>query len=138
MSTNKGFILLDRVLDVNNFQPVNELHLIRGNQSTLYFQIVDWQSFKDCIESYKRVMPQGANIEVKVTFLDIDEAFTVERMASQPFPDDRSIWSVEVLSTDQLAPNSMMVSLLVDGDEELLMGLGDLRFSDTGKRNQFC
>ena len=138
MSNNKGFIFLNQVLDVNNFQPASEITLIRGNDSTLYFQIVDAGSFEDCVESYKRVMPQGTTIEVQVTFLDVDETFTIERMATQPFPDDKSIWSVEILSTDRLAPNSMMVSLIVDGEEELLMSLADLRFSGTGKRNQFC
>ncbi len=135
---NKGFIFLDKVVNVNQFDQALELELVRGNEGKIFFQIVDSDSFDDCAEVYRRVLPQGTTLEVNVTFLDINENFTVERAAAQPFADDKSIWCVDVLATDRFAPNSMMVSLVVDGVEEILVGLGELRFRDTGKRAQFC
>ena len=134
----KGFILLDKVKDINSFEEVSELELVSGNASRVYFQIVDANSFSECAETYRRVMPQCATLDVKVTFLDIDEEFTIERVATQAFADDKSIWYVNILETDQLAPNSMMVSIECDDKEETLVGLSELRFRATGKKTQFC
>ena len=97
---------LKNVENVNSFQYVPQWDISEGSAQSLYFQIIDKQ--KEDI----RYMPQDAPITVKVFFLSIDDDQIIEKTATQPFTDDKSIWKIDLLVTD--VPNSGAVKFSVD------------------------
>lgn len=96
--------MLDSVSDANNYQYLESIRITEGDTATLYFQLVDMN--KDRIEqgfvpAGRRFVPSPGST-LSVTFDSIDNARKVTRSAIQPFPEDPSIWSVGIISTDPL------------------------------------
>lgn len=103
---------LKNVANVNTFQYTPQWNISEGSANTLYFQFID--KLKDDL----RYMSQADVIdEVTVTFLNIDEASEIIKIATQVFPDDKSIWSI-TLGSDEV-PNSgaAKFSITEDGQE---------------------
>jgi len=99
---------LKNVADVNCFQYVDEWDISEGSAQTLYFQVVD--KLKDDI----RYLSQATTLSVSVTFLSIDTDEEIEKTATQPFSDDKSIWCVS-LDADEV-PNSGAVVFTLTED----------------------
>jgi hypothetical protein len=95
------------LIDVNNlnsFKYGTEIVSVSGDAITLYFQLVDSQKtslFCGYSNYGMRYIPLAGST-LQVTFLNVDDAIQTPtvRYASNPFADDRSIWSVAILPTD--------------------------------------
>jgi hypothetical protein len=89
---------------VNAFKYGTEILNIAGDAVTIYFQLVDSQK-TSLVCGYSnygmRYIPVSGST-LQVTFLNIDDAIQTPtiRYATNPYADDRSIWAVNILSTD--------------------------------------
>ncbi len=101
---------LNDVSSVNSYERVTAAEIYAGDSQTIYVQLID-ASLDRSDQSFnppgRRYMPPAGST-VKVTFLNIDDKKTINRTASQPFPQDPSIWSIPILSSDPLAGTSAM------------------------------
>jgi hypothetical protein len=103
---------LKNVANVNTFQYASQWNISEGSSQVLYFQFVD--KLKDDL----RYMSQADVIdEVSVTFLNIDEASEIVKVATQAFPDDRSIWTITLESDEVPNPGAAKFSITEDGQE---------------------
>ncbi len=130
------FRLLQEVKDVNSFIEVDRLKLVKGNPTSLYFRLVQ---DKDAAQTEKlRYIPQSGSA-VTVKFNNIDSNKVITRVATQPYAsDDRSIWKVDVLATDQIAFDSMSATLTEGGSTYSLVAASDISAVDTGDGRFFC
>ncbi len=98
--------MLNDAQNANSFEYVQIAQLTAGDQTDVYFQLVDASkntSVPTTIfdPSGFRYMPAyGAALQVVLK--SIDDAKTVTRWAAQPFPLDPSIWRLTLMSTDTL------------------------------------
>lgn len=110
--------MLNAVAGVNSFEIVDSARFSQGDTVTIYFQLVDSSldtSSRGFSPSGRRYIPAtGATLQVILT--NIDDAVQVVRYATVAYPaDDRSIWSVSVLSSDKIAGTADMVLKLTEG-----------------------
>jgi hypothetical protein len=96
--------LLDGVLNVNNFSEVFGVTLQPGESGKIYFQ------FYDNTSKLRYIPASGCTVSVGFSHFNSLKAIN-NRPATQTFPDDRSIWSVDIMSTDEIMADSMFVSL---------------------------
>jgi hypothetical protein len=95
---------LNDVSGVNSFEIANQVEFFAGDNQTIYFQLVDAsldrpeQGFSP---AGRRYMPASGST-LQVTFMSVDDAKKVVRMATQPFATDPSIWSVALLPSDPM------------------------------------
>ena len=95
---------LKNVENLNTFQSSNEW-IVRqdgnsGEEQSVYFQLVDLD--KDGI----RYIP-AAGAVVVVTFPELDETTAAVKTAVNPFADDRSIFRIDLLTTDVIASGNV-------------------------------
>jgi hypothetical protein len=109
--------ILDAVSSVNAFEAATEIRASKGDAFTLYFQLIDdakWRESAGFSPGGLRYMP-NAGATLLVTFLNIDTALQFSRSATQPFANDTSIWSVQILSTDVIDSTCNLKFTLTEG-----------------------
>lgn len=92
------------VASVNSFEYATQVEFHQGDAQNIYFQLVDGSVDtvdKGYMPAGRRYMP-NALATVQVTFKNVDDAKQFTRAATKPFPEDTSIWLVQVLPTDPL------------------------------------
>lgn len=101
--------LLD-VGSVNIYSYTQQIEISAGDTQDLYFQIVDL-SVDRAEQGFnppgRRYMP-AANSTLQLELLSVDCNKQVFRTATQPFPQDPSIWKVTILGTDPLQGTVVM------------------------------
>jgi hypothetical protein len=132
---NFAIRLLDNVCNVNDFAQVETIELIRGNPYRLYFQVV--QPNKDGLR-YSAATPATGVVK----FQHNDGSKAISRAATMPFSEDRSIWYVDILATDEIQFNSMTFQLTEGTGPSAkvytMNVLGDIVTVDTDTRKAFC
>jgi hypothetical protein len=112
---------LNDVGSVNSFEYVSQVEIYAGDTQTLYFQLIDAsldrpeQGFQP---SGRRYMP-AAGASLVVTLMNVDDAKKVVRTATQPYPQDPSIWSIPILATDPLLGSINLKMVLTEGPKSL-------------------
>ncbi len=105
-----GRILIN-VADVNTWEYADEARFTQGDQTYVYFQLIDAEKDKSAKLPGKRYTPASGSV-LTMTIHSIDAAKTYAKVATQPFPGDLSIWRIQVLSTDTIVGTaSMKISL---------------------------
>lgn len=99
---------LKNVNNINSFQYANQWDISEGSANRLYFQIVD--KLKEDL----RFMTQAVTYSVSVTFLSIDSNAEITKAAVQAFSDDKSIWYIDLASSE--VPNSGAVKFSITQD----------------------
>lgn len=128
--------LLDNVTNINNFNEVEELTLVSGNATTLYFRLMTERMCNG--ESQRiRYIPTGTSVQVEVFFDNVDDNLATCRVGSTPFPGDLSIYCISILSQDKLAFNGMRVTVTEDGVKRNFIVVTDLASSETGDQRFF-
>lgn len=92
------------VAGVNSFEYSQSPEWYEGDSQTLYLQLIDAsldRPEEGFVPAGRRYIPV-ANAILTVTLVNIDSAKVVERVATQPFTQDGSIWRIEILPTDPL------------------------------------
>lgn len=110
-----GARFLTKVSNVNEFDYVQHLEFMEGDEQTFHIQLVDVtqdldaQGFKPSGKRF--VPPSGAALRVIVEV--IDDGQKVERFCTNPFPEDRSIFRLEILSSDKLKAGTANLRLIL-------------------------
>ena len=129
--------LLDDVQNINDFKEVEELTIVKGNSTRLYFRLMTEQLCSNGDPERLRYIPQGATNYIEVNFDNIDDDLAVCRVAVQAFADDKSIYYVPILAQDELAFNGMRVVVTEDSNVRNFIVITDLASQDTGERRFF-
>ena len=131
-----ALIALTNVASVNQFAETFSLQTAQGQPSTLYLRLVDLDqpltinlgggygfTYLGYVapqatnpgNGYTRFVPAiGSTMVFNLTSLD--PAAQVLKVGMQPFlPDDRSIWSMNILATDNISYNNITASLNMNG-----------------------
>lgn len=109
-----GAIMLKSVQNVNSFQRNTQTVIRQGNPTTIYFQLVDLEQTDTYGQPLRYVPASGASITATIN--SINSANVVSRLASQPYSsDDRSIWSLNILSSDSPASGNFDIQLSESG-----------------------
>lgn len=103
--------ILENVANVNNYDVVNQATLFEGQANSLYFQIVN--KSKDEI----RYLSQTTSLAVSLVFPSIDDAEEFEVAAAMPFSDDKSIWKVDLSSSQLPASGAFFLKIIENGVE---------------------
>ena len=108
-----GLRFLNDVSSVNSYQPSTELTFFKGSTQRVYFQLVDL-SVDTASQGF---YPTGrrycapAQSRLQIQFLNLDDAKKLVKTCIRPFPEDLSIWCMDILGTD---PIDGSVNLLVN------------------------
>lgn len=102
---------LKNVANVNNFDYSSQWDIAEGSSQRLYFQLIDLHQDK------LRYMTQATVYSMSVTFLSIDEQTEIIKTATQAFIDDKSIWYIDLLSTEVPNTGAVKFSITEDGVE---------------------
>lgn len=85
--------MLNNLSDINHFDVVQTFEVTQGDAPDIYFVLIDASVEKLRDPAGRRhVAVAGATLQVVIQ--DIDSSITVTKFASQPFPQDLSIWKV--------------------------------------------
>ena len=114
--------ILKNVVDINHWQHANQAHISENQANKIYIQLVDleWSTKSSAEKSSSylefpiRYMSEATSIVVKAKFLSIDDSEEFEVTATQPFPDDKSIFKFTLTSAQ--IPNSGNLVIVVDED----------------------
>lgn len=116
-----SFQPLEDVASVNQFRRVDAWRLNQGDLPLLYFQLVDASR-----GGFRYVPASGSLLQVDIH--NIDDAFKIMRIATQPFPlQDPSIWALQLLPTDTcLGAPDILLTLTEYSSPGLAAATGDL------------
>jgi hypothetical protein len=109
--------VLDQVLDVNHFTNVNQITFVQGDTVTLYLQLIDASRPR---ANYDPANPAGfryvpfAGATLQVLIQNLDDLKKINRFATQPFPNDASIWAVPFLPTDNFLRGTPSIQLILN------------------------
>lgn len=108
-----GLVALKNYANINTFAEVQEYRVQQGNPSTLYLRLVDLDQ-PEASGTYLRYVPVvGATMSIVLNHIDSTKVVT-KAAAMTAVADDRSIWQIDILSTDNLQYNGL-VATLVEG-----------------------
>ena len=100
-------------VDSLNAWVVSESWTVRNNEGvgesiSLYFQLVDLDR-----EGIRYIAASGSTMQV--TFPNLDDSLVITLTATNPFADDRSIWKVDLLSTQLPSSGNVKFSITESG-----------------------
>lgn len=107
---------LNDVASVNSFEVADSVSWSTGDSVSLYFQLID-SSVDSGMQGFypagRRYMPPlTSTLSVQIQNLDTTKQIT--RLATQPFPEDASIWMVTILPTDAIYGSPQMLLTLTE------------------------
>jgi hypothetical protein len=134
-----GLVALKNVCDINGFEEAMELRLVAGNPGQVYFRLVDLDRrvSADQGAGYLRFVP-ASGATMSMTIGAIDSNSVVTRSLSNPFSDDRSIWLLPILASDQLAFGSMEAALTIGANQYKVPIVSAVVDDPTGTSKFFC
>lgn len=105
-----GIRILNSSSSLNYLSYLNQAQISPGETATVYFQLVDLEQGTPC-GALRYMSASGATVSIMLTSLD--QAKNITKVASNPFADDRSIWSftLNALETVNAAGVNMKVTL---------------------------
>lgn len=114
--------VLQNCVSVNIFQYADQFSFTKGDTVTLYFVLTDAsvdRASQGFVPAGRRYIPAvGATLSVKINNIS-DPSKNISRMATNPFlspsQQDTSIWSLPILSTDDICGLVSMQLTLTEG-----------------------
>ena len=119
-----GLRMLDTLSGLNNLMYQNQTVIEPGDTATVYFQIVDMDRAQG-LNYWQRYIPTtGATMSVKMTSLDA--AKNITKIPTNPFADDRSIFSFQLSAaeTRYAAGVNLSVTLVEGANVKKIEGKG--------------
>jgi len=109
--------ILNDVASVNSYEHAQAGEFTQGDAASVYFQLTD-ASLDGAIHGFnpsgRRYIPAtGATLQVVVD--NIDDGKKITRTATNPFPDDRSIWKLDFIASDTISGTCSMQLTLTEG-----------------------
>lgn len=108
--------MLNDVANVNSFEFVDNASWTEGDGTYIYLQLIDASldtGIKGFNPSGRRYMAPAAS-SLSIQIQNIDNAKVINRLATQPFPEDASIWMVQILPTDMIHGSPQMLLTLTE------------------------
>jgi hypothetical protein len=96
---------LKNVDNVNSWSYSSTATSYQGQSNSIYFQIVD----KDRVDSSRYIPASGTTCSIYFPNLDNAKKLTIQ--ASQPFPQDSSIWMVSIASNQNISSGNVVFNL---------------------------
>lgn len=96
--------MLNDVASVNSFEYADQASWFEGDATYMYFQLIDASldtDMKGFNPAGRRYMPPALTT-LSVQIQNIDTAKVINRLATQPYPEDASIWRIQILATDAI------------------------------------
>lgn len=110
--------ILEDVSGVNSFEYAQQAFWTQGDTTTVYFQLVDLAKDREQFGFFpggRRYCPTaGASLTVTLDNIDNDVKIS-NRVATQPFSQDPSIWAFNVTSTDTISGTITLRFTLTQG-----------------------
>lgn len=108
---------LNDVANVNSFEYADVAEFTEGDPASVYIQLID-ASLDKAVEGFvpsgRRYVPaSGATLQVTVE--SIDDSKEIVRSATQPFPNDGSIWKLDFLASDKIRGTANLRLRLTEG-----------------------
>ena len=118
--------ILRNVIDVNHWQHADQAHIAEGESNHIFIQLVDkdWSTKSSpeksgaFVEYPIRYISKATAITVKAKFLSIDDDQAFEVTATQPFPEDKSIYEFSLSSSQIPNAGNLVISIDEDGSEK--------------------
>ena len=105
---------LNAVASVNVWQFDDVVAFTEGDPTSAYFMLVDSTVDRSRTPAGKRYIPATA-ATMTCAIEAMDDTKKISRSASNPFPDDRSIWKLDFYSTDSLRGTAGIRFTLTEG-----------------------
>jgi hypothetical protein len=102
------------VSDVNHFDYTTQAEAVEACDFDVYIQLIDGAVGRYYNPRGRRYIP-AALATLQVTLQTIDSSMTVTRAATQPFPEDLSIWKLSLLAADGLVGTFGLQLQLTEG-----------------------
>ena len=110
-------IMLNDVTSVNSWEFADSGQFTKGDTASVYFRLIDSTldtSVRGFEPAGRRYIPAtGATLQVVVN--SIDDLKKITRIAVNPFPDDRSIWKLDFISSDTISGTANLQLTLTEG-----------------------
>jgi hypothetical protein len=106
--------ILADVADVNHWTAADVAESVEGSTLDLYFQTVDGSVERHNVPAGRRYIP-AAGALLEVTIETINTAKRVVRAATNPFPEDKSIFKLSLTPADGLVGTFSLKLKLVEG-----------------------
>lgn len=117
-----GARILTDVGNVNTFRCVQYAEFTEMESYNLYFQLMDLSKDTENKPSGRRYMPAtGAVLSVVID--NIDDARKITKTATQPFVNDPSIWSVNIVESDGLRAGTKALKLTLTEGSTISRGI---------------
>jgi hypothetical protein len=104
---------------INSWEPSTQWLMTEGDSTTLAMQLIDAsldRPDQGFMPSGRRHIPEP-NATLVVMIENIDDNRRVQRIATQPYPQDGSIWTVTVLATDPIRGSPQVRLTLTEGSK---------------------
>jgi len=88
-----GIKMLNSGSGLNNLMYLNQVIVNPGDTATIMFQLVDLD------QGGQRYIPASGSL-VNVNLTSIDQSKNIAKIPTNPFTDDRSVWSFNMLTTE--------------------------------------
>jgi len=110
-----GVRMLNNTSTLNNLMYVNQVQINPGETYTVMFQIVDLDQRPSASSLPQRYIPITGST-MSITLTSIDQSRNISKIPSNPFVDDRSIWSFNLTAADTaIAAGVNMTATLTEG-----------------------
>lgn len=113
---------LKNVANINSWKYSNQWFVAEGQPNSLYLQVVDLEndiSLKQANGAFPdmpiRYISSATVLSVEVQFDSVDDAEILTIAATQPFLNDKSIWKVDLSSTQIPSNGNVKVTITEDG-----------------------
>lgn len=116
--------ILENVSGVNAYDYADAAEMTAGDAPTIYFQLIDLskdRAEKGFVPAGRRYVP-AAGATLSVVLDNIDDSRKVTRAATQPFPQDPSIWAITLLTTDKVLGTVNMKLTLTEPGPKVTYG----------------
>jgi len=112
-------IFLTGVANVNVYNESEQFQMTEGDTATVYIQLRDL-AVQTAFQGYKnpgrRYIPAaGATLSVQIDTMNSANAAVLTKTATQPFPNDPSIWMFTLAATDPVAGTKRIKLRLTEG-----------------------
>jgi hypothetical protein len=104
---------------INSWEPSTQWLMTEGDSTTLAMQLIDAsldRPDQGFMPSGRRYIPD-ANATLVVMIENIDDQKKIQRIATQPYPQDGSLWTVTILPTDPIRGSPQVRLTLTEGSK---------------------
>ncbi|HLD91692.1 MAG TPA: hypothetical protein VI911_11895 [Patescibacteria group bacterium] len=114
--------ILENVSSINHWNYANEAYVYEGQANTIYLQLVDLSKpIQASSEFPMRYSPTSATFSLSAKFSSVDSAKEFTIVATKPFADDKSIFKIDIPSTQFPRTGNLILILTENGTSKTFL-----------------